>query len=171
MPALQRMARTLAGPRAIGWAILCSLVIGQSAADVRADGLSCPKSFAAAQGACSLPKGRSVLACRYPEGRCTCQWVSRCSGVPPPPPRSPAWRCEPPREDGCPEDAPAEGGRCKPADLACRYEAKETCGGAIYSCLAGTWQITHRFGPPPGRPSGPGRAGRDEDAERAAPRP
>ena len=119
------------------------------AADAR-----CPASFAQASGVCDERATSGALACRYPEGKCSCVRSTPCSGVPMPP-GEPRWRCQAARTDGCPNDAPSQGGACKSPGKTCSYG---NCGSIAYTCDAQNraWFISGGTAPPPSMAGGGG---------------
>ncbi|NOY90973.1 MAG: hypothetical protein GXP55_07140 [Deltaproteobacteria bacterium] len=110
---------------------------------------ACPASFAEARGGCESGPGTSD--CSYPEGECYCGEDRVCSGAvrSPMSPEMYTWQCTPTppevREDGCPGMAPDGGSACS-LDHSCGYGF---CGGPIYSCVHGEWQVTDMVPPPP----------------------
>ena len=119
------------------------------AADAR-----CPPSFAKASGACDERVSSGAQACAYPEGKCSCVRSTPCSGVPMPP-GEPRWRCQAARRDGCPNDAPPQGGACAAPGKTCSYG---NCGSITYSCDAQkrTWFVSGVTAPPPSMAGGGG---------------
>ncbi|RLB52885.1 MAG: hypothetical protein DRJ42_13575 [Deltaproteobacteria bacterium] len=109
----------------------------------------CPSTFAAAQRGGACANGPSE--CTYDEGSCYCGEPRRCSGAmqEPMPPAMQSWQCRatPPevRPDGCPGRAPDEGSPCSIA-RPCGYG---DCGGAVYGCVEGRWQVVDFVSPPP----------------------
>ena len=128
-----------------GLILLCAARI--LAADAR-----CPASFAKASGACDERASSGAQACVYPEGTCSCARSTPCSGVPRPP-GEPSWRCRAARTDGCPDDAPAQGGVCAAPGKICSYG---DCGSLAYTCdpQKRTWFISGGTAPPPSAPGG-----------------
>ena len=118
----------------------------------------CPASFAKASGACDERVSSGARACVYPEGKCSCTRSTPCSGVPMPP-GEPRWRCQPARTDGCPNDAPAQGGACAVPGKTCSYG---DCGSLAYTCdpQKRTWFISGGTAPPPSMPGGKARDAR-----------
>ena len=131
----------------LGLLVLCAARTW--AADAR-----CPASFAKASGACDERVSSGAHACVYPEGKCSCVRSTPCSGVPMPP-GEPGWRCQAARRDGCPNDAPPQGGACKSPGKTCSYG---NCGSFAYTCDAHNraWFISGGTAPPPGMPGGGG---------------
>ena len=93
-------------------------------------------------------------ACMYPEGKCSCVRSTPCSGVPRPP-GEPRWRCQAARRDGCPNDAPPQGGACAAPGKTCSYG---NCGSIAYTCDAQkrAWFISGVTAPPPSMAGGGG---------------
>jgi len=123
-----------------GLILLCG--VRASAADAR-----CPTSFAKASGACDERFMPTSDACVYPQGKCSCVRSTPCSGVPQPP-GEPRWRCRAVRTDGCPNDAPPQGGTCASAGKTCSYG---NCGSLAYTCdpKKRTWFVSGVTAPPP----------------------
>lgn len=112
----------------------------------------CPASFAKASGPCDERVSSGARACVYAEGKCSCTRSTPCSGVPMPP-GPPRWRCQPARTDGCPNDAPAQGGACAVPGKTCSYG---DCGSLAYACdrQKRTWFVSGGTAPPPSMPGG-----------------
>lgn len=112
----------------------------------------CPASFAKASGACDEQVRSDAQACVYPQGKCTCERSTPCSGVPMPPGER-RWRCRATRTDGCPDDAPAQGSECRAPGKTCSYG---DCGSLAYTCdpQKRTWSISGGTAPPPSMPRG-----------------
>ncbi len=134
------MNRLPVGCFGTGLIVLC-------AARVWAAEAACPASFAKASGACDERLNSGAQPCVYPEGKCSCTRSRPCSGVPMPP-GEPRWRCQATRTDGCPNDAPPQGGICTAAGKTCSYG---DCGSLAYICdpQKRTWFISGGTAPPP----------------------